>query len=349
MADVAELPLPAQPEAEAEPGRRSSTIGMAAMGIALVCLAVALFLQVLSNRQLRQKVSEVETARDPATYGEMWTFFLKDNNPPLIILSNPPVLRFANSSDPEAVIKDSIALTPEAVEAMKDRFVTNPEVSIREAEGSEKNSAAPRRGEIAAERNRAPRLILSTNAYTGMGEAIGLFYLTDFFTKAGRTVQIKQSRTLSAEDLKKHNVILLGGSWVNEWSGKLMKSEDFVFTSKGTIENRNLQTGEESEYIPEFDRRTGSLLVDYALITVKPSISDSNEIMSLAGIYSQGTEAAAEYITNKSYLEQLNQRLGQVADSGEPPRYFQALIKVGVENGIPTTISILALHELRIP
>lgn len=346
-ADVAELPLPARPEAE--PGRRSSTIGMAAMGIALICLAVALLLQVLSNRQLRQKVSEVETARDPATYGQMWSFFLKDNNPPLIILSNPPVLRFANLSDPEAVIKDSIPLAPEAVETLKDRFVTSPEVSITESEEFTNGNTPPRKEGIVIERNRAPRLILSTNAYTGMGEAIGLFYLTDFFSKAGRPVQLKQSRTLSAEDLKKHNVILLGGSWVNEWSGKMMKSEDFVFTGKGTIENRNPQTGEEGEYIPQFDRRTGGLLVDYALITVKPSISDSNEIMSLAGIYSQGTEAAAEYITNRSYLEQLNQRLGQVTDSGEPPRYFQALIKVGVENGIPTTISILALHELRIP
>ena len=33
---------------------------------------------------------------------------------------------------------------------------------------------------------------------------------------------------------------------------------------------------------------------------------------------------------------------------GNAPRYFQALLKVSVENGIPTTISILALHELRV-
>ncbi|HVF89013.1 MAG TPA: hypothetical protein VNH22_03025 [Blastocatellia bacterium] len=349
-AAIAESPLPALPEAEAETSRRSVTIGMIAMGIAIFCLAVALLLQVLSNRQMRQKVSEAETAKDPATYGQMWATFLKDDNPPLVILSNPPVLRFTNPSDPEAVIKDSIPLAPGAAKSLEDKFVTNPEVSIKESGGVGNDMAASRNGEAAiVERNHAPRLILSTNAYTGMGEAIGLFYLTDFFSKAGRNVLLKQSRTLSAEDLKKHNVILLGGVWVNEWSSKLTKGEDFAFTSKGTIENRNLQTGEEPEYIPQFDRRTGSLLVDYALITVKPGISDSNEIMSLAGVYSQGTEAAAEYITNRSYLEQLNQRLEQVLDSGEPPRYFQALIKVGVENGIPTTISILAMHELRVP
>jgi hypothetical protein len=69
--------------------------------------------------------------------------------------------------------------------------------------------------------------------------------------------------------------------------------------------------------------------------------------MLLAGIYSQGTEAAAEYVTNKNYHDQLTQRLQQSREAADrSPRYFQALLKVGVENGIPTTISILALHEL---
>ncbi|HYX40113.1 MAG TPA: hypothetical protein VE821_00375, partial [Pyrinomonadaceae bacterium] len=85
----------------------------------------------------------------------------------------------------------------------------------------------------------------------------------------------------------------------------------------------------------------------YALITVKPNISETNEVMMLAGVYSQGTEAAAEFVTNKSYLNQLNQRLQQLKPTGSAPRHYQALLKVSVENGIPTTISILALHELR--
>jgi hypothetical protein len=185
------------------------------------------------------------------------------------------------------------------------------------------------------------------NVYTGMGEAIGLHYLTDFFRKASRSILLKQSRTLSAEDLKEHNVIILGGVWVNEWSSKLTRADDFAFTSKATIENRNPLPGEEREYIPQFDRQTGNLVVDYALITVKPNISTDNEVMLLAGVYSQGSEAAAEYVTNNNYLDQLHLRLQQLGQKGGPPPYFQALLKVGVENGIPTTISILALHELR--
>ncbi|HEX5733190.1 MAG TPA: hypothetical protein VF131_10170 [Blastocatellia bacterium] len=333
-----------QPKTEPEAAHRLSP-GMIAAGIAVLLLLGTVIWLGFWNRQLILERDGAEVAKSPATYGAVWASFMKDNNPPLVILSNPPVLRFINPSDPEALTKDSIPLAPETVEALKDKFVTNPEVTLKESIGPAGDGAGPAAGAGVIERNRTPRLIVSTNVHTGMGEAIGLHYLTDFFRKSSRSILLKQSRTLSAEDLKKHNVIMLGGVWVNEWSGKLKRSEDFFFTDKGTIENRNPQPGEEREYIPEFDRRTGNLIVDYAVITVKPNISDANQVMLLAGVYSQGTEAASEYVTNKTYLDQLNQRLAQM---GEPPRYFQALLKVGVEKGIPTTISILALHELRV-
>ncbi|HJQ69234.1 MAG TPA: hypothetical protein VKA70_09690 [Blastocatellia bacterium] len=341
QADAAPAEAPPKTDPAAARSLWSAEIGV---GVALILLVGAVVGLALWNRQLVKERDAAEEAKAPAAYGAVWASFMKDNNPPLVILSNPPVLRFINPSDPEALTKDSIPLAPETVEALKEKFVTNPEVTLKESAGPAGDGAAPASGEGVIERNRTPRLIVSTNVHTGMGEAIGLHYLTDFFRKSSRSILLKQSRTLSAEDLKKHNVIMLGGVWVNEWSGKLKRSEDFLFTDKGTIENRNPLPGEEREYIPEFDRRTGNLLVDYALITVKPNISEANQVMLLAGVYSQGTEAASEYVTNKTYLDQLNQRLAQMR---EPPRYFQALLKVGVEKGIPTTISILALHGLR--
>lgn len=349
---VIEAPAQSEVEAKIPPPRRRLGL-VIGLSVVVLCLAILLAHQALTRQQLQQKVAEAERARDPALRGDVWAAFLKDASPPLVILSNPPVLRFTNPSDPAALTKDSIDLPPQTAVALKDKFVTNPEVSIRESSGPAGDGLDGASNSVVIERNRIPRLILSTNSYTGMGEAIGLHYLTDFFGKASRSILLKQSRTLNADDLKKHNVILLGGVWVNEWSSKLTATDDFVFTGKATVENRNPQPGEEREYIPQFDGRTGSLLVDYALITVKPNISDANQVMLLAGVYSQGTEAAAEYVTDQNYLDQLNDQLNQrikrsPESSTQPPRYFQALLKVGVENGIPTTISILALHQLRV-
>ena len=88
--------------------------------------------------------------------------------------------------------------------------------------------------------------------------------------------------------------------------------------------------------------------VDYALITIKPSISENSEVMVLAGIHSQGTQAAAEYVTGRSYLSDLEHRLRQIGESPKTPRYFQLLLRVGVENGIPTTITPIAIHGLAV-
>jgi hypothetical protein len=179
-----------------------------------------------------------------------------------------------------------------------------------------------------------------------MGEAIGLYRLTDMFRTAGRTVTLKQSRNVSAEDLKNQHVILLGSAWVNEWSAKPPVKEDFIYTGRATIENTAPGPGEESEYKPVFNPDNGNLITDYALITVKPNISDKYTVMVLAGIHSEGTQAAAEYVTSKEYLKELNSRLRQGREKA--PRYYQALLKIGVDNGIPTTISLLSVHELHL-
>jgi len=69
--------------------------------------------------------------------------------------------------------------------------------------------------------------------------------------------------------------------------------------------------------------------------------------MVLAGIYSEGTEAAADFVTNASYLNELNQRLKELGGKSGAPKYYQALLKVRVENSIPTKVSLLTVHELQ--
>jgi hypothetical protein len=275
----------------------------------LAASGVTLFLVVV--------ISLVFRDRGP---GPVWEPFLRAGDQTLLVLSNPPVYRFTNSRDPDALIRDSITLTPNQIkrieELLGDKFMI---------------------------RNSPGQIILSKEQFTGMGEAIGLYCLTDLF-RSGPSSAPEAKPNVSAEDLKNHNIILLGSVWVNEWSGKLPIKEDFAYTRNATIENRNPQPGEEPEYSPQFDS-AGGLVEDYALITVKPNISGKNTVMILAGIHSEGTQAAAEYVAIPEYLTNLNQRLLQFSG----PKYYQALLKVAVDNGIPTTISLLSVHELHAP
>jgi hypothetical protein len=347
--ETAVAPVSPGAESKAQPGRKALSQTAILLCIAVAVLTIAVIALGLSNRGLRLEVLEGKAPKDVTAYGELWQPFMSGSVPPLVVLSNPPVLRLANPSDPAAIAGESITITPEAEKALKSKMVMKPEITVSESTAGLNDSIGAEESQtesVVVKRTQAPRLILSTNVYTGMGEAIGLHRITDLFRSANRGILLKQSRTLSAEDLKSHNVILLGGVWVNEWSGKLPENEDFGFTRNATVLNRHPVSGEEREYIPQFDGRSGALMVDYGLITVKPNLSDMSKVMILAGVYSEGTEAAAEYVTNMRYLDALNQRLKQLSGGGAP-RYFQALLKVVVENGIPTTISVLAVHELR--
>ena len=297
-------------------------VPLLAGGVAILLTAV--FVLLYMNLDLR-KARAVSRTTDNASYGLVWQPFLQSEQSTLLVLSNPVVYRLLNAGDRDAVSRNSVGLPPEQAaqlnQALKDTFAVR--------------NSPPN-----------PRLVLSLDTYTGMGEAIGVQRVTELLRSAGKNILLKRSRTVSAEDLKNHHVILLGSVWANEWSGKLALQDEFSYTSQATIENHHPLQGEERLYRSKFDERTGLLLEDYALVTVKPNISEGNVVMVLAGLRSAGTEAAAEYVTSRTFLNELNERLSQMADSSGPPKYYQALLKVGVENAIPTTISLLTIHEL---
>jgi hypothetical protein len=184
--------------------------------------------------------------------------------------------------------------------------------------------------------------------YTGIGEAIGVYRLSSLLQAAGEQTILKQSRSVGPEDLRDHDVIMLGSVYSNQWSKPLSIKENFVYTTHATIENLAPAPGEQREYSAVFDQRTGNLLEDHALITVTPGVTGERTVMVLAGIYSEGTEAASEFVTSSSYLSELNQRLRQLVGQAGAPSYYQALLKVRVENSFPTKVSLLTVRELQV-
>ncbi len=317
-AEIVEAPAGSSPKIDKEKTWKMASI------LTVTILAIAVVVLTLYNRDLRKQSQESISLNGEVDAGAVWKPFMSSGAPTLLVLSNPAVYRFSNAADPDVLLKRSVELTQEQAgwlaEALKDRFVMR--------------------------QNRIPRLILAPADYTGMGEAIGLQRIADLFRSAGKSITLKQSRTVSAEDLKTYNVISLGSVWANDWSGKLPIKEDFTYSVNATIVNDNPEPGEEHEYRPRFNPHTGELIEDYGIITVKPGITDETKFMILAGIKSEGTQAAAEYVTKKEYLNILNQGLQQLAGPAGLPKYYQVLLKVDVDNGIPTTASILAIHRL---
>ncbi len=311
-----------------EPARSGATEKwMLVLGGATALLIIALMILIAANRKLRQQVDATSrnSSRERSLYGAVWEPFLKGDKPTLLILSNPPVFRPVNGADPDALTKKGITLTPE--------------------QASELNNAVGNM--LPVKPDRPMQLITAFNMYTGIGEATGVYCLSELLHAAGEATILKQSRSVAPDDLKNYDVILLGSMYANQWSKPLSVKENFVYTSRTTIENQAPRPGEEREYKSVFNQQTGRLIEDYALITVTPGISEEKTVMVLAGIYSEGTEAAAEFVTNSNHLNELNQRLQQLGGQTGPHRYYQALLKVRVENSFPTKTTLLTIRELQ--
>ena len=290
----------------------------------VVLLSVAVVMLYSSNRDLRRQAVNIDPSLNSEDFRAVWSPFIDDPEAPLLVLSNPTLLRFLNESDPGSLVRRAIQMTPEQTRSLLD----SPEFKGQYSGGE------------------SPRLIPSLGMYTGMGEAVGVYRLTDLLRSSNKNILLRQSRHVSAADLKYRNVILLGSIYVNEWSRRLPQVENFVYTFSATIENRNPLHGEEREYKPQFNEQTGEMSVDYALVTVKPNVSGEHAVMTIAGIFSEGTEGAAEFLTTRNHLTVLGQRLRQLGGQNAPPKYYQALLKVEVENGTPTTITLLSLRAL---
>jgi hypothetical protein len=308
-------PQPAQLEKEGRRVRLTWAIGALA-AVAIIVLAI--------NVWRKNQAPGVTAEQD--VYDPVWGPFFKSQDPTIQVLSNPPVYVLINKADPDVLRKNSIDLSKEGSKELFDL--------LRQTGQNEPEYLKP------------TRLYLSPVSYTGIGEAIGAHCITGLFRGRGLGITLKQSRNLTGEDLKDRNLIMLGGRWSNAWAGKMPVKEDFYFTPQISIANRNPQPGEQSEYRTKFDESTGQILEDYALITVKPSAQSKNTIMALEGLRGVGTGAAAELITNKIYLAEINQRLLRLAGPNGLPHYYQILLKAGVENNVATKLTLLAVHTI---
>jgi hypothetical protein len=185
----------------------------------------------------------------------------------------------------------------------------------------------------------------SVTDFTSVGETMGVVSLCDMFSSAGQKCRLQQSRLVNFEEIKRDNVILLGGN--QTWSGRVfLNVEGFHFQS-GVIFNRSPHPGEKPVYKPEFDPVTNQLTRDYALVLMLPNERQENRVLLMYGIYTQGSQAAIEYVRNPERMAELRKALMELSpDHKTIPPYFQALLTTTVENAVPGTASLVAVRAI---
>lgn len=195
------------------------------------------------------------------------------------------------------------------------------------------------------------------NGYTGAGELQGIAMLSNLFGQMGVKATIKPSRDITPDDLRQHNVILLGSPFQNVAVAQLIAMGDFNFKNpdsrheqwRAQIVNSHPRANETSSYGTERDPNTEALKTDYSLITIQSGVIPGRYIAVLGGLDTTGTEGATLFATSRPGIEDLTRVLagsGVSGAKGEMP-LFQALIRVRLEKGYDVLgATLVAVHGL---
>lgn len=193
--------------------------------------------------------------------------------------------------------------------------------------------------------------------YTGIGELLGVYFLSEFFARVQQPFRLKRSLSLTWDETKAENIVVLGSPAENLFLLDLPTRQDFQFRwvkdehgrSVNAIVNTNPQPGEQEMYVAkQFGPSPSQISEDYAVVSLLQGLTDKTRLLILAGINTFGTQAAAEYVTRPECIEALISHLN-IAPEDQPPRlpaYYQVLLRVKVNGGVPVQISYVTHHVL---
>jgi hypothetical protein len=138
------------------------------------------------------------------------------------------------------------------------------------------------------------------------------------------------ARYFTADQIKRDNVILIGGKkavpWDDLFDDQLNFVADYDFAHEMPIvRNRNPKPGEQTVYTVS---RTSSNFTEYAVIAYVPNPSHTGNIIILAGTDSDATGAAAAFLTSENQMQNLRNTFGV---SRFP--YFEILLKTSRLSG----------------
>lgn len=304
----ASVPLPIQ-----RTDRLPWVLAFSFAALTLILAALLLF----GGFSRRASPAKTSSGTMPESLQWFWQPFLPPYDPPLITIPNHPLLRAAHGGDSAQTL----------------------------AAGHEipKSSLPEFRDTIHFHELKRFLFVPTLTDFTSVGETLGVVSLCEMFSSVSQKCQVQQSRLVNLDEIKAENAILLGGN--QAWSGRVFLNPEGFRFQNGVITNNNPQPGEQPVYRPEFDSVTNQLRRDYALVLMLPNETGERRVLLVYGIYTQGSQAAIEYLINPERMAELHAKLLEVSpDHKTIPPYFQLLLTTTVENAVPGKSSLVAVR-----
>ena len=147
------------------------------------------------------------------------------------------------------------------------------------------------------------------------------------------------SRYYAPDEIKRNNVVLVGGKKAVPWDHLFDDEVNFLTDyddvhAHGFVLNRHPRPGEQATYDPS---SAPSSLMAYSVIAYLPNPSGTGNAIILAGTDSDATEAAAEFLISEPQMEHL-----QTLFHSDHLPYFEVLLKTSRLSGTSFSADIVA-------
>jgi hypothetical protein len=163
---------------------------------------------------------------------------------------------------------------------------------------------------------------------------------------------VRGARSISLSDLHTNdNVILLGSPRSNPWTDLFSDQLDFRFArdfgpkgsgpNRDSILNANPRPNELRSYV---QAAPGGVGQSFGIIAFIPNLDRNGEVLIIAGVSREGTEAAGKFAVDLPRLSATLQNCG-ISPSGRV-RHFELLLGVKTLAGFPNRTDVVACHIL---
>lgn len=178
------------------------------------------------------------------------------------------------------------------------------------------------------------------DTYTGIGEVVAIYQLTQLFDSQHATFILKRSLLVTWDEAKLKNLIFIGSPAENPSLNVLPATTDFTMMTGpdfAGIVNHHPKPGEPAVYT----RPEHPLNKDYAILALLPGVQQGKWTLVLSGLTTYGTQAAAEYVSHPDTVATLL-RAGVLQNGVIHP--FEALLQTTVTGGVPMETKLVTIR-----
>jgi len=179
--------------------------------------------------------------------------------------------------------------------------------------------------------------------WTTIGDLNVAFMLGKLLAPRMPHVSIVNGTELSWSQVTENNVVFIGSpKFFNQQLANMPVKPELTLEPRSGVHNYHPKPGEPALFVDAADRVNG---LTYALISHMPGPLGRGDIMSIACRSGAGVMGSVRYLTESASARDLVARLRK--PSGEIPRYYQTLLKIEFQDGVPVETSYVLHRELR--